>query len=164
MQTSTPTQDFALFKLAVIYITNILEKVYPDWFNTDSRCESVSNNSLLGRSHFLFFNFGIQLCGAIKVTRMCGCLCVHVWVNHCVSSGLSCSWKAEPNFGSRGLPVGFILHNSALCLLLSGNYLPFTSSFRHTLCWAPELNPTRPGETRLGRMPLIRSGPFTLPL
>lgn len=81
----------------------------------------------------------------------------------CVSKWLCVFWfvlflESWAQLWQWGLPVGFILHNRTLCLPLSGNYLPFTSSFRHTLCWVPKLNPTRPGETRLGRMPLIQSG------
>ena len=84
----------------------------------------------------------------------------------CVTKWLSFFWfdkylESRAQLWQQGLPVGSTLHNGALCLPLSGNYLPFTSSFRDTLCWAPGLNPTRPGETRLVRMPLIQSGPFT---
>lgn len=80
-----------------------------------------SNNSLSGcctsRQHFSFFNSWIQVCGVIRQTPMCVFVCPHVWVNDCVSSGLSCSWKAERNFGSgASLSVSFCTIGRCACL------------------------------------------------
>lgn len=62
----------------------------------------------------------------------------------CTSSGLSCSWKAENNFGTRASP-GFHLAQlgvvSTYCC---------TPSHLDTLYWAPGLNLTRPDETHHG--------------
>lgn len=110
---------------------------------TDTRCESVFSNTLLGCC---------TVCGVITQTLMCLCL---IRVRDFLSSGLSCSWKAS--FGIRVCPCGFTLHNRALCLPASGNYLLYSSLFRHIL-WV-RVNLTQLGKPRVDCwMSLIQSG------
>ncbi len=117
-----------------------------------TRAESVSNNSLPGsctsRQHFSFLNSWMQICGVIKKTQMWGFffffLRLHVWVNDCISSGLSCSWKADLNFGSRAtLWVSSCTIGRCACLC------------QGTTCHSPPHSDTlcgeRPSRTRHGQ-------------